>query len=781
MDSLTLRRLAVIVAALLVGGLVAAFAADAQDPPGPTTPTTTTTTTPTTPTTPSTTPTTPKRSTKATKLVTYAARVCNSYTDVTANLARNDIQESLRDLGADTLYTGGEPISPAKEAQGQPNCRPLPNWVFVLGTGFQTRAVNGSWGSLSKVLSPYGTSIVTQNAVPLLDAQGKDTGQSLRGAVTVALTEDQADRAATSSSLWLQGGTPTDPVLDQTYPGQYGFAALRCALDDLNGDNVEWIGFPSGTDHVFCYAYYVQPPPTSGTIIVRKVVDDPSATAPQTFTFSGNISYTSDHRFSLTASNGSPAQETFYRGAVGAGDPPWDITEELPSGWTLKGLDCVSADGTSTSTTDLATGKASVTLAANDTVTCTYTNTLQPPPAGLQLGKRTIGGVGSFDFSIAGPDSGSQTIATTAEVVWTGGAPLSGTAGSYQVTEQAPADEPAGSWKTTQVVCNGAEQPATGPATVTIPPGEGATCGFTNTFVPGGSIIVRKTEIGRAGDAGFTISRIGLPAASYEQTAKVRREDNPTLARGDDTTHVPLGTYRITEIAVKPPKSGAWRLQSVICNGRPITASKGQATVRLTNAEPKLDCTFTNRYDPDLKPTPPDPVPPPTPAPPTPTPPTPTPTPPTPDNNVPSTDDLRPADGPFADLTITKSVTPSRVRIGDKAHYEIVVVNRGPDPAQDVVVTEVQPRGSQTLKVHTTKGTCVGTRPASCSLGTLQPGERVVITTNAAPERVGRLTNRVATVSSTSDPDPDDNEARATVRVLPPAPDQGATSPAFTG
>ena len=37
--------------------------------------------------------------------VTIAARECPEYTDITANRARNDIQESLEDLGADTPYT----------------------------------------------------------------------------------------------------------------------------------------------------------------------------------------------------------------------------------------------------------------------------------------------------------------------------------------------------------------------------------------------------------------------------------------------------------------------------------------------------------------------------------------------------------------------------------------------------------------------------------------------------------------------------------------------------
>jgi hypothetical protein len=47
--------------------------------------------------------------------VTFAARVCPDYADITANKARNDIQESLRDLGPDTLYSGGDTVDAATE------------------------------------------------------------------------------------------------------------------------------------------------------------------------------------------------------------------------------------------------------------------------------------------------------------------------------------------------------------------------------------------------------------------------------------------------------------------------------------------------------------------------------------------------------------------------------------------------------------------------------------------------------------------------------------------
>ena len=159
--------------------------------------------------------------------------------------------------------------------------------------------MTGPWGALSIVTEPYGTDIVTQPSVPLLDTNGAPTGDTIDGAVTIELTEAQLKRAQSGNSFWIQGGTVTDPILNEVYPGEYGFGALRCAIDNLNGDNVEWISYPSGAEHVFCYAYYVQPPPTSGTIIIRKTVAGVSGGATETFRFDGNLSYNPGGAFNI--------------------------------------------------------------------------------------------------------------------------------------------------------------------------------------------------------------------------------------------------------------------------------------------------------------------------------------------------------------------------------------------------------------------------------------------------------------------------------------------------
>ena len=68
--------------------------------------------------------------------------------------------------------------------------------------------------------------------------------------------------------------------------------------------------FPTGTTHVFCYAYYVTPPPTSGMIIIRKQVDvDAPQSYTQDFRFVSNITYNASGDFLLAVNNNAPASQ----------------------------------------------------------------------------------------------------------------------------------------------------------------------------------------------------------------------------------------------------------------------------------------------------------------------------------------------------------------------------------------------------------------------------------------------------------------------------------------
>ena len=212
--------------------------------------------------------------------VTIAARQCPTYTDIRANRARNNIQESLKDLGPDTPYTAGQPISPAIEDATQPNCTPITGWKFTLGTRDRRRPCPGPWGSLSVV-----TVAVRRPDVTTL---GVGSRARRHGGVRSRCATDPGRRRRSSSPPPGRARGEVEHAVDPgrhadrsrargdpAFADEYGFGALRCAIDNLNGDNVEWIQFPAGSRHVYCYAYYVTPPPTSGTIIVRKQVTDP--------------------------------------------------------------------------------------------------------------------------------------------------------------------------------------------------------------------------------------------------------------------------------------------------------------------------------------------------------------------------------------------------------------------------------------------------------------------------------------------------------------------------
>ncbi len=173
--------------------------------------------------------------------------------------------------------------------------------------------------------------------MPLRNGIGQPTGATIYGATTIELTPEQRELAAQSSKLWIQGGTQANPITDAE---TYAFGALRCATDNLNGDNVEWISYPPNSTHVFCFAYYVKPAPTSGTITVRKEVTLPPDTPAQKLHFTGNISY-ANNEFFLTAANDKPDSISFIR----AGGSVWNFTEQIPDLATLTAIDCTSQLG----------------------------------------------------------------------------------------------------------------------------------------------------------------------------------------------------------------------------------------------------------------------------------------------------------------------------------------------------------------------------------------------------------------------------------------------------
>ena len=140
-------------------------------------------------------------------LLTLVARVCPSYSDVTANLARNDIQESLADLGADTMYARASRSTRPSSTPTSRTAGPCPDGASLSAPATRHERFPAH-GARSRSSPAPTRPIVTEASIPLLNDQGESTGRMIRGAVTVPLTDEQADRAATPDSLWIQGGTP---------------------------------------------------------------------------------------------------------------------------------------------------------------------------------------------------------------------------------------------------------------------------------------------------------------------------------------------------------------------------------------------------------------------------------------------------------------------------------------------------------------------------------------------------------------------------------------------
>jgi hypothetical protein len=109
------------------------------------------------------------------------------------------------------------------------------------------------------------------------------------------------------------------------------------------------------------------------------------------------------------------------------------------------GLSCTSATGSSASETDVATGAASVTLGAGDTVTCTYTNAYERRPSGLAIRKVALGGAGTFRYDISGEGEHIGAAVTTdtpgvAALAEPSDRIANLPAGSYRIDEELPPD-----------------------------------------------------------------------------------------------------------------------------------------------------------------------------------------------------------------------------------------------------------------------------------------------------------------------------------------------------
>jgi hypothetical protein len=526
--------------------------------------------------------------------VTFVARVCDSYAGVMANRVFDDAADSPGRPGRPGAYQPGQPVDPDIEAANSSGCQPIAGWRFTLGTGLARN------GGVSTVSGKTSVTPPTANDTPRLDGLGKPTGGPIGGAVTVGLSAEQA-AAAGRRQLRAQGGTPDDPLGRAVVRGQrYALAVLRCGIDGHATANVQWLGFPAGVRHIFCFAYYVRGG-DPGTVTVR-VRPTREHGYPQRFAFASNLTYAASGQFTVDSA-GKPAEATFVRLA---GATPYELTAQLPDGWRVADLTCAASRpggaAKSTAATDPGAGKATVTLAAGETVTCTYS--VDPPAVrpGLTLRVHGEGGAASFGFGLDGP-GGPRTLTADPKgdgsAALAGGADLSGlTAGAYTVTVTMPGAE----WKLAGVTCNGANVRANGlAATVTLADGVPQEC-LLRVVRTAGSLRLRLVTVGGVATGGFAVVPAGSGTPGWSASAKPSGNGMPTDAAGDLPKQIPFGTYEITSPGPLSTVEGGWKLNTFACDPAPGTAPGTPAgapaalTVTLAPEAAEVTCTATYQF-----------------------------------------------------------------------------------------------------------------------------------------------------------------------------------------
>ena len=514
------------------------------------------------------------RSAATTYQVTMVARACAGYADVMANQVRDDAAESPGHPGHDSPYKPGQAVDP--DVEDRSACEPLPGVSFTLGGGREKK------GPLSSVAGA-GKAVTTADETPRLDALGRPAGGPLRGAVTVTLTEDQVNLAG-KRQLWVQGGTPQAPV-----PTGHSFAVLRCGIDGRTGGNTQWIGYPTGARHVFCYAYYVRGATATGTLTV-KLRTSRAVGYPQRVPFTSTLSQSGT--FTLTADS---SETSFVRLSGEA----HRIQPQLPAGWQLADVSCAA----SKTSVDHTSGLAQVTLVAGENVVCSYV--LAPPtaPSGLTVRAYAEGGSGAFGVTVTSGGAGGSapvSLALTAAPRGDGsaatatGADLSGLApGQYSVTVTFPTAD-ASQWSLAGAACNGSPV-SPRDRTVDVTVGAGAVTDCVLKLVrKQGSIALKVVTQGAVASAGFSLAPAATSEAGWWGAATTSRQSAPTPATGDVPASLPFGSYVLTPVPPLATVDSAWKLTSLGCSpgasGGPDTES---IKVDLTAQAAAVECTAT--------------------------------------------------------------------------------------------------------------------------------------------------------------------------------------------
>ena len=314
--------------------------------------------------------------------------------------------------------------------------------------------------------------------------------------------------------------------------------------------------------------------PARAYLLVEKAVPEPDGTGFD-FTVRGPLT---DSSFTLAPPDPARHLEVLNPAADGS---TYAVAETVPIGWELQSATCRSTGGSVD--TPGPSGAISVVMLPNQVTYCRFTNVPVQPPARLTIIKATTpAGAGPFDFTTDGLDPGSFSLGDGQSRIFD-----DLPAGSYQVTEDVPAD-----WLTTGT-CDDGTRVQGGRVDVDLEPGDDVSCTFRNIHRV--SLTVTKdADPNSAQDFAFSVSldrAAGVPFALDDDGTEI---DDPEAAQLVSTitghTLVP-GLYTVTESTTE-----GWRLADLECTGDHVLvedAAAGTASVRLAAGQ-SAQCVYRN-------------------------------------------------------------------------------------------------------------------------------------------------------------------------------------------
>ncbi len=471
--------------------------------------------------------------------------------------------------------------------------------------------------------------VVSMLAMALL---GPGAGAALGASVTPIFVEGAAsntcsDFAATAGGgqTWLE--SKKDPNADGVIVvPSFGTITISNTLNDKTFDwsstfGIDAVYVKGGKDGSYLYVY-------APTALSAESFGDTNLTSPGQNEIS-HISFCYDESNPTPPAHLTLAKVVVNTGGGSASAGDWTLSATGPT--TLSGAGGDSGDvpaGTyslaeSAGPANYTAGDwvcvggaqegSSITLAPDESATCTITNTYSPPPPGsITIIKNTLGGQdGTFDFT--GP-SGPFSITTVGGTGWVTFSDLSDD--SYTVTESGPTSD----WTFTGLYCTSDEgsswsQDGQNPqqANIDLASDGTVTCTFTNTYTPPspppGSITIIKHTIGGDGTFDFDATGSGMPGPFQISTSG---------GTGSHSfTELQSGMYEISE----PPLPSGWAWTSLLCvtpeGSSAQLSNEGPAVTIRLGAGDSVVCTFTNTFTPPTNPptNPPTPTPNPSPSP----------------------------------------------------------------------------------------------------------------------------------------------------------------------